>query len=117
MIQYYCLVFFPFTILQIFPVDTEAEIRPPRHTDALEGNGCDGFTVDQKVAEIVEHGIPLENMKVHPDCQPGVSPSEIMRRESKWGFKILGSFVGSDALNIKNALIVKMEKIHEVATI
>ena len=50
MIQYYCLVFFPFTILKIFPVDTEAEIRSPRHTDALEGN--DGV-IDQDGEQIL----------------------------------------------------------------
>ena len=79
----------------------------------MSPNASDGLSVDQKIAKIVDFGIPIENVKVHPDCEPDAPRMILLRREAEYGFKILGSFVGTDSF-VVNALRGKMERLNEV---
>ena len=53
-------------------------------------------------------GVPIENIKVNPDCEPDAPRATIVRREREYGFKMLGSFIGTDSF-VLNALKIKGE--------
>ena len=52
--------------------------------------------MDVRIRALTNLGIPVDNVKIHPDCQSFVSPSVLVKRRVEWGFKILGAFVGTD---------------------
>ena len=66
-----------------------------------------------RIHALVNLGIPIGNVKIHPECQPCVSPSVFIKRNIEWGFKILGAFVGTDEYVLCN-LESKMSKIDRV---
>ena len=54
----------------------------------------------ERINVLVNLGLPIDNIKVHPHiincCQPSVSPIVLAKRSVQWGCKILGAFVGTD---------------------
>ena len=38
-------------------------------------------------------GVPIQNIRVHPQCQSFVSPAVLTKRRLEWGCKVLGSFL------------------------
>ena len=76
----------------------------------LSHNPSDRLSVDQKVARILDLGIPNENIKVHPDCEPYAPRELILKRQREYGFKMLGSFVGTDSF-VLNALQGKAARV------
>ena len=62
----------------------------------MSPNLSDRLSVDQKIARILDLGIPIKNIEVHPDCEPDAPRELILKREREYGFKMLGSFVGTD---------------------
>ena len=51
--------------------------------------------LDVRLHALINMGIPIDNIKVHPDYQSFVS-SVLAKRRIEWGFKILGAFAGTD---------------------
>ena len=43
----------------------------------------------------------MDNIKIHPDCQHDASCVLRDRRAAEWGFKVLGTFVGTDQFVVK----------------
>lgn len=82
---------------------------------SLAPNASDSLSIDQKIAKIVDLGIPVENIKVHPDCEPDAPRELLLRREAKYGFKMLGSFIGTDSF-VVNTLSGKMERFDTLLT-
>ena len=81
----------------------------------LSPNTSDRLSVDQKIARTLDLGTPIENIKVHPDCEPDAPREFILTREREYGFKTLGSFVGTDSF-VLNALQGKIVRLDEVAS-
>ena len=42
--------------------------------------------LDVRMHALINLGIPIENIKVHPDCQFSASPSITIKRRIEWGF-------------------------------
>ena len=55
-----------------------------------------GDELNKKLEALTALGIPLENIKIHPDCQSGLSSDVVARRQLERGFKTLGAFIGTD---------------------
>ena len=65
---------------------------------------------------ITQLGIPISNVKVHPNNQQNISSELYNSRLNQWGFKVLGAYVGTTEY-IENSLNTKMHNINEVADI
>ena len=65
---------------------------------------------------ITQLGIPISNVKVHPNNQQNISLELYNSRLNQWGFKVLGAYVGTTEY-IENSLNTKMHNINEVADI
>ena len=63
---------------------------------------------------ITQLGIPISNVKVHPNNQQNIPLELYNSRLEQWGFKVLGAYVGTTEF-IKNSLNTKMDNINEVA--
>ena len=70
--------------------------------------------LDQRLAVLTALGLPLENIKIHPDCQPESPPEVLAKRRVEWGFKILGAFVGTDEY-VLASLRPKMEGLRNLS--
>ena len=46
-----------------------------------------------RVNLLMRLGVPIQNIKVHPQCQSFVSPMMLTKRRVEWGCKVLGSFI------------------------
>ena len=60
--------------------------------------------------------IPIENIKIHPNCQPHASSRVVTKRRIEWGFKILGALLETDeyVLDTLNDKMKKMQKLTDV---
>ena len=58
-------------------------------------------------------GIPIENSKIHPDCQRDVSADMTTWRRAEWGFKILRAFMGMYEFEL-NTLRQKVKRIQNL---
>ena len=72
--------------------------------------------LDVRIRALTNLGIPVDNVKIHPDCQSFVSPSVLAKRRVEWGFKILGAFVGTDEYVLRQ-LNNKMNKLHKLTDV
>ena len=74
----------------------------------------------ERINFLVNLGLPIDNIKVHPHiincCQPSVSPVVLAKRSVQWGCKILGAFVGTDEYAI-HELGNKMRKINNLTDV
>ena len=61
-------------------------------------------------------GIPMSNIKIHPNTQQNISPELYQSRLEQWGCKVFGAYVGTKEC-IKNSLDSKMEVIKNLADI
>ena len=52
--------------------------------------------IRDRVEMLTSVGISIDNMIIHPYCQPDAPKDLKTRRRAEWGFKILGAFVGTD---------------------
>ena len=52
--------------------------------------------MNKRINALMDLGLPMENIKIHPDNQSVVTPSVVTKRRTEWGCKILGAFVGTD---------------------
>ena len=68
----------------------------------------------QRLAVLTALGLPLENIKIHPDCQPQSPPDLVAKRRVEWGIKILGAFVGTDEY-VLTSLRPKMESLRKLS--
>ena len=57
--------------------------------------------------------MPIQNIKVHPQCQSFVSPMVLTKRRIEWGCKVLGSFIETNEYVLRE-LNNKMSKIHKL---
>ena len=62
----------------------------------------------RRIRLLIAPGVPAQNIKIHPDCEFGVSSALVDKRKAEWGFKILGAYVGTDEF-VMNALQQKIE--------
>ena len=62
----------------------------------------------RRIRLLIDLGVPAQNIKIHPDCELGVSSALVDKRKAEWGFKILGGYVGTDEF-VMNALQQKIE--------
>ena len=67
----------------------------------------------RRIRLLIALGVPAQNIKVHPDCEFGISSALVDKRKAEWGFKILGAYVGTDEF-VMNALQQKMESIRKI---
>ena len=67
----------------------------------------------RRIRLLIDLGVPAQNIKIHPDCELGVSSALVDKRKAEWGFKILGAYVGTDEF-VMNALQQKMESIRKI---
>ena len=72
--------------------------------------------LDVRIRALTNLGIPVDNIKIHPDCQSFASPSVLVKRRVEWGFKILGAFVGTDEYVLRQ-LNNKMNKLHKLTDV
>ena len=84
----------------------------------LTDSGLSQKEMSLRVNVLMSLGVPMENIKIHPDCQPHASSRVVAKRRIEWGFKTLGAFVGAneyvlDALNNK---MKKTQKLTDVLT-
>ena len=61
-------------------------------------------------------GVPIQNIRVHPQCQSFVSPAALTKRRLEWGCKALGSFIGANEYVLRE-LNNKMTKIHKLTDV
>lgn len=59
--------------------------------------------LERKLQTIMELGIPVSNIKIHPNYQEGICPELIRSRQHESSFKVLGAFVGTEDY-VKNSL-------------
>ena len=60
--------------------------------------------------------MPIQNIKVHPQCQSFVSPMVLTKRRIEWGCKVLGSFIETNEYVLRE-LNNKMSKIHKLTDV
>ena len=81
---------------------------------APTGEALSDDELDRRIATLTALGLPRENIRIHPDCQPDCSPEVAAKRRFEWGFKILGAFVGTDEF-VMASLRPKMEGLRKLA--
>ena len=70
----------------------------------------------ERVNALMNLGVPIENIEVHPQCQSFVSPTVLAKRRIEWGCKILGRFVGTDEY-VLHQLNAKMSEINKLTDV
>ena len=83
---------------------------------APTGEALSDDELDRRIATLMALGLPRENIRIHPDCQPDCSPEVAAKRRFEWGFKILGAFVGTDEF-VMASLRPKMEGLRKLARV
>ena len=83
---------------------------------APTGKALTDDELNQKLGILTALGLPLENIKIHPDCQPQSPMDLLAKRRVEWGFKILGAFVGTDEYVVAS-LRPKMDSLRELSQI
>ena len=72
--------------------------------------------INDRVQLLVSMGISIDNIKIHPNCQPDAPDDLKARRAAKWEFKILGAFVGTDEF-VMNAIRQKSKTLKDLTDV
>ena len=69
-----------------------------------------------RIKLLTDRGILRENIRLHPNCQPEKDDYLKQQRAEKWGFKVLGAYVGHNEY-ITNALQKKADQLEHLSNI